>query len=335
MRIGLTYDLRDEYLQLGLSPEETAEFDSHQTIEAIESVLRSLGHQTERIGNVHALVRRLAEGTPPWDLVFNIAEGLYGFGREAQVPALLDAFQICYTFSDALVMAITLHKGMTKRVVRDLGIPTPDFAVIEELRALDDLRLPYPLFAKPVATGTSVGITARSRVHTPEQLHVVCRELLEKFTQPVLVETYLPGRELTVGIVGSGDQARVLGVMEVFLLKDAEPDVYSYLNKVGYETKVRYGLAEDSTAQQAREYALKAWKGLGCRDGGRVDFRCDRQGNVSFVEINPLAGLHPVHSDLVILCRLAGIKYETLIESILTSACGRAASASSQLRAST
>lgn len=333
MRIGLTYDLRDEYLQLGLTLEETAEFDSNQTIQAIESALRTLGHQTDRIGNVHALIRRLAEGAPPWDLVFNIAEGLYGFGREAQVPALLDATQIPYTFSDALVMAITLHKGMTKRIVRDLGIPTPDFAVIEKLDALDHLRLPYPLFAKPVATGTSVGISARSLINSPDQLHGICRELLERFRQPVLIETYLPGRELTVGIVGSGDHARVLGAMEVFLLADAEPGVYSYLNKARYETQVRYDLAEDSIAQQASEFALTVWKGLGCRDGGRVDFRCDAQGNVSFVEINPLAGLHPIHSDLVILCRLAGIEYATLIELILTSACERIPSASSQLRA--
>lgn len=333
MRIGLTYDLRDEYLRLGFSKEETAEFDSYETIDAIETALRALGHQTDRIGNVHALMKRLAEDGPQWDLVFNIAEGLYGFGREAQVPALLDACQIQYTFSDALVMAITLHKGMTKRVIRDLGVPTPEFAVIDDLRALDHLRLPYPLFAKPVATGTSVGISARSRVHNPQQLRDVCRDLLEKFRQPVLVETYLPGRELTVGIVGSGDRARVLGVMEVFLLEDAEPGVYSYLNKAGYETKVRYGLADDSAAQQAREYALKVWQGLGCRDGGRVDFRCDAQGNVNFVEINPLAGLHPIHSDLVILCRLAGIEYASLVEWILTSACERAASVSRQLPA--
>jgi D-alanine-D-alanine ligase len=333
MRIGLTYDLRDEYLQLGFSPEETAEFDSHQTIEAMESVLRALGHQTDRIGNVHALVRRIAKDGPQWDLVFNIAEGLYGFGREAQVPALLEACQIPYTFSDAMVMAITLHKGMTKRIVRDLGIPTPDFAVIEDLRALDDVGLPYPLFAKPVATGTSIGISARSRVHSMEQLRAICRDLLERVRQPVLVETYLPGRELTVGVVGTGERARVLGVMEVFLLEDAEPGVYSYLNKARYETQVRYALAEDSIAGQARELALKVWKGLGCRDGGRVDFRCDAQGNVSFVEINPLAGLHPVHSDLVILCRLAGIEYAALIEMIVASASDRAASASSKLRA--
>ena len=333
MRIGLTYDLRDEYLRLGFSKEETAEFDSDETVDALETALHALGHQTDRIGNVHALMKRLAEGGSRWDLVFNIAEGLYGFGREAQVPALLDACQIQYTFSDALVMAITLHKGMTKRVVRDLGVPTPEFAVIDEPLKLDDLRLPFPLFAKPVAAGTSVGISARSRVHDLQQLRAVCRDLLEKFRQPVLVETYLPGRELTVGIVGSGDQARVLGVMEVFLLEDAEPGVYSYLNKAAYETKVRYDLAEDSIAQRAREYALKAWKGLGCRDGGRVDFRCDAQGNVSFVEINPLAGLHPIHSDLVILCRLAGIEYASLIEMILASACERAAGASSHLRA--
>jgi D-alanine-D-alanine ligase len=130
MRVGITYDLRDDYLAMGLSDEETAEFDRIDTIEAIESALQGLGFETDRIGNIRRLTSRLASGDR-WDMVFNIAEGVQGFGREAQVPALLDAYEIPYTFSDALVLALTLHKGMTKRVIRDMGIPTPDFAVIE------------------------------------------------------------------------------------------------------------------------------------------------------------------------------------------------------------
>ena len=119
---------------------------------------------------------------------------------------------------------------------------------------------------------------------------------------------------------------------EVFLLQEAEQGVYSYLNKAKYETRVRYALAEDKTGEQAKELALRVWKGLGCRDGGRVDFRCDAEGRVSFVEINPLAGLHPVHSDLVILCRLAGIEYTTLINWILTATLERTADVKSSLQ---
>ncbi|MBE0557918.1 MAG: D-alanine--D-alanine ligase, partial [Proteobacteria bacterium] len=130
MKIGMTYDLRDDYLAEGYGEEETAEFDHPKTIAAIEEALNDLDYETDRIGHIRALAMRLVAGER-WDLVFNIAEGLRGFGREAQVPALLDAYDIPYTFSDPLLLTLTLHKGMTKRVIRDLRIPTPAFAVIE------------------------------------------------------------------------------------------------------------------------------------------------------------------------------------------------------------
>jgi D-alanine-D-alanine ligase len=162
MRVGLTYDLRAEYLAAGFGDEETAEFDRPDTVEAIEHALLSLGHHPVRIGHVRQLVERLARGER-WDLVFNFAEGMYGIGREAQVPAVLDAYQIPYTFSDPLVMSLSLHKGMTKQVVRAAGIPTPDFAVVHDVADLDRLDLPFPVFAKPVAEGTGKGINATSR----------------------------------------------------------------------------------------------------------------------------------------------------------------------------
>ena len=130
LKVGLTYDLRDDYLKEGYSLEETAEFDLPDTIDAIEKVILDNGYEACRIGNIKALIRSLAAGER-WDLVFNIAEGLHGFGREAQIPALLDAYKIPYTFSDPLGQALTLHKGMTKHIVRSLGIPTPDFAVVD------------------------------------------------------------------------------------------------------------------------------------------------------------------------------------------------------------
>jgi D-alanine-D-alanine ligase len=148
----------------------------------------------------------------------------------------------------------------------------------------------------------------------------VCHDLLHWYRQPVLVETFLPGRELTVGIVGTGTQARALGVMEVVLLKEAEPEVYSYANKALYETRVQYRLVQGSLATQAMQIALQTWQGLGCRDGGRVDLRCDRYGMPSFLEVNPLPGLHPEHSDLPILCGLLDIDYAELLTMILESA---------------
>ena len=156
MRIGITYDLRDDYLAMGYGLEETAEFDRADTIEAIEGALRQLRHRPERIGNIRELARRLVAGER-WDLVFNIAEGVKGMGREAQVPALLEAYEIPYTFSDTLVNALTLHKGMAKRVVRDAGVPTAPFAIVEEPADIRDVGLPFPLFAKPAGEGTGKG----------------------------------------------------------------------------------------------------------------------------------------------------------------------------------
>lgn len=322
MRTGLTYDLRDDYLAEGYSAEETLEFDRKDTIDSIEHTLRDLGYLTDRIGNIKSLVRRLASGDR-WDIVFNIAEGVAGFGREAQVPAILDAYGIPYTFSDPLILTLTLHKGMTKHIIRDLGIPTPDFTVIENEGDIESVAMSFPLFAKPVAEGTSKGITAASKITSRERLFHVCRTLLTTFRQPVIVERFLPGREFTVGIVGTGTDAVALGVMEVHLKENAEKEVYSSINKENCEELIEYRLVDDSTAQKARETALAAWRGLGCRDAGRVDIRADGEGTPNFLEVNPLAGLHPEHSDLPIICNLAGIAYCTLISMIMDSALKR------------
>ena len=326
MRIGLTYDLRDHYLAAGYDAEEVAEFDSIDTIDAIAGALGRGGFAVDRIGTIRQLAQRLVAGER-WELVFNIAEGLKGVGREAQVPALLDAYDIPYVFSDPLVMALTLHKGMAKRVVRDSGVPTAPFAVVETMADLAALDLPFPLFAKPVAEGTGKGVTPASRVASPTALRKVCRQLLNRYRQPVLVETFLPGREFTVGIVGTGPAAEPIAVLEVLLTERAEAGVYSYVNKEECESRVVYKLIDDAEAQEAAEVALAAWRTLGCRDGGRVDLRQDAQGRAMFLEVNPLAGLHPTHSDLPIMCSQAGIAYDALIGRILESAlrrCGRA-----------
>lgn len=322
MKIGITYDLRQYYLSQGMGEEETAEFDSPVTIESIDTTLRELGHVTDRIGNIRNLTTRLAAGDH-WDLVFNIAEGIRGFGREAQVPALLEAYNIPYTFSDPLVLSLTLHKAMTKHVIRDLGVPTADFAVVETLQDVDRVNLAFPLLAKPVAEGSGKGIDATSKITNTAQLTDVCGKLLQTYNQPVLVERFLPGREFTVGIVGTGDQSQSIGVIEVSLNKQAEPDVYSYHNKEKYERLVDYVLVTDETARAAERVALAAWVGLGCRDAGRLDIRCDDNGIPNFIEVNPLAGINPDRSDLCIIAGLVGITYQELIDSILTSAMSR------------
>jgi D-alanine-D-alanine ligase len=325
MRIGLTYDLRSEYLALGYSEEETAEFDREETVQGIETALQRLGHEPDRIGNLRQLVMRLAQGDR-WDLVFNIAEGLHGIGREAQVPALLDAYAIPYTFSDPLVLSLTLHKGLTKRVVRDAGIPTCDFDVISSPAEACGVRFAAPYFIKPVAEGTGKGISSESIVRRKKDLPEACRRILEAHRQPALVERYLPGREFTVGIAGTGAAAQVIGTMEVLLLPGAEPGAYSYQNKEKYEDRVQYRFVqpqENSLIAAVEDIALRAWRTLGCRDAGRMDLRCDQKGRPQFMEVNPLAGLHPVRSDLCIICSMAGISYDQLIERIVASAAAR------------
>jgi D-alanine-D-alanine ligase len=325
LRIGLTYDLRSEYLALGYTEEETAEFDREETVASLASALQRLGHTTDRIGNIQQLVKRLAQGHR-WDLVFNIAEGMHGIGREAQVPAVLDAYGIPYTFSDPLVMSLTLHKGMTKRVVRDAGIPTPDFIEVEIASEAETTPFGPPYFVKPVAEGTGKGISHNSIVRRRKDLPEACRQLLEAFRQPVLIERFLPGREFTVGIAGTGHRAQVLGTMEVLLLPDAEPAVYSYHNKENYEALVRYRLMrpdEDPLIAAVEDVALRAWRILGCRDAGRLDLRCDQKDRPQFMEVNPLAGLHPERSDLPIICSLAGLSFDGLLARIMESAAER------------
>lgn len=322
MNVGLVYDLRSEYLAEGYSEEETAEFDKEDTIEALRLGLETLGFEVEAIGSAKSLVAALAKGRR-WDLVFNIAEGLHGPGREALVPALLDAYQIPYTFSDPLVMALCLDKAACKRQVRDLGLPTPDFALVRTEKDVAGVRLPYPVFAKPVAEGTGKGICAASKATDRKELTAVCRALLKRFKQPVLVEEYLPGREFTVGIAGTGELARPLGVMEVALSRQAEPGAYSYSNKANFETLVEYLPVDGPEAAEAAQLALDVWRGLHCRDGGRVDIRLDASGRANFLEVNPLAGLNPKISDLPILCSMNGVSYQDLLRMIVQSALER------------
>src|SRR5690606_19969738 len=227
--------------------------------------------------------------------------------------------RIRYVFSDPLVCALTLHKAVCKRVLRDLGLPTPDFRLVERQADVAAIDLPFPLFAKPVAEGTSKGVDADSKVIDRAGLAAVCDRLLATHRQPVLVEGFLPGREFTVGIVGSAADAEAIAVLEVELLDGADREVYTQRNKEDCEELVRYHLADGPIASEAKALALAAWAGIGCRDGGRVDLRQGPDGRLQVLELNPLPGLHPTHSDLPIMARLAGIGYVELIGRILHS----------------
>jgi D-alanine-D-alanine ligase len=316
LRIALCYDLKADYLAAGFAPADVMEFDEEETVACLEAALRQLGHRTERVGRGIELARRLAAGER-WDLVFNLAEGVRGRSREAQVPAVCEMFDQPYTFSDPLTCAVTLDKSLAKRVVRDHGLPTAPFVVVERPEDAAAVDLPLPLFAKPVAEGSSKGVTRLSRIETRDELVAACAELIGTFRQPVLVESFLPGREMTVGIVGNNGDSRVLGVLEVAFRAGAD-SAYTALNKREYETWIDYSMLDgEPLAQWARELALASYHALGCRDLARVDLRCDAAGEPCFLEVNPLPGMHPTYSDLPILAGRAGIPYAELVGQVI------------------
>jgi D-alanine-D-alanine ligase len=308
VRIGLTYNLKPAGAELAVADNDRfEEFDSVETIEALEFAIRAAGHEPIRLGwgleMIEALQREHVEG------VFNIAEGVGGRGRESQVPAVLEMLGIPCTGSDALVIALTLDKALAKIVARSAGIATAPWFVNDAPKPLT-----FPLFAKPAAEGSSMGITDRSLCHDQEELDAAI-ERLSKYGA-VLVEEFLPGDEFTVGIIGG----EVLGVMQVLPRGDDKEFIYSLDVKRDYLNLVDYRLVD---APDVAEVALQVWRAFGLRDVTRIDVRRDRHGLANFVEVNPLPGVHPINSDLVILARLAGISHPELIRHIVEAAVKR------------
>jgi D-alanine-D-alanine ligase len=299
--------------------DETAEFDKQETIDAIEKSLNLMGYETEPIGNTFQLIEALAAGKK-WDIVFNIAEGLYGDGRESVVPAILDQYKIPYVFSGPVIMGLSLNKHLAKLVVAASGVPVSPGRLISKLSELEKCNLNFPLFVKPVSEGTGKGITEKSLVHAESELLKMVDWILTEFHQPALVEEYLPGREFTVGVVGYGEEARTIGGMEVMCANNLP---YSVEVKENYQNYCSYKPLDANIEGECRAVALSAWKALDAVDAGRVDLKADRHGKICFIEANPLAGLNPVHSDLPILSRMYGIEYQTLIEMIMKAAIKR------------
>jgi D-alanine-D-alanine ligase len=319
MKVGLTYDLRSWYIDRGYSMDETAEFDKQETVDALENSLRLMGHETEPVGNAFQLIEALAAGKR-WDIVFNIAEGLYGDGRESVVPAILDQYKIPYVFSGPVIMGLSLNKHLAKLVAASAGVPVSPGYLVTELKDIDKFNLKYPLFVKPVSEGTGKGITEKSLVNSSLELEKMVKWILDEFRQPALVEEYLPGREFTVGIVGYGEDAKAIGGMEVMTINNLP---YSMEVKENYQNYCSYKPLDSDIADECKSVALSAWKALDAVDAGRIDLKADRNGRICFIEANPLAGLNPVHSDLPILARMYGIEYQILLEMIMKAALRR------------
>ncbi|MBU0709997.1 MAG: ATP-grasp domain-containing protein [Candidatus Omnitrophica bacterium] len=325
MRIGIAYDLKSEYLHLeALDGEYVEEFDAPQTIEAISRVLEDNGFEVSKLGGGLDIVERIKEKKP--DFVFNITEGYRGRNREAHIPCILEMLNIPYSGSDVLTLSLTLDKIMTKKIAHYARIPTPRYVIVDSMRGLENIGdgLEFPLISKPAWEGSSKGIYNRSLVYDKLSLEKNLVSLFEKYPdQPLIVEEYIKGREFTVGIIGNQNPS-ILGIMEIRNKAKAGCDfLYSLEVKRNWENEAEYispPEIPEALKRQFRQYAKSAFVEFGCRDFARIDFRLSQDNRIYLLEINPLPGLSPISSDLVIMEKLLGISYEQLILSILKSA---------------
>jgi len=320
-----------------------AEFDKKETIQAIQTAIESEGHSTRFLSADYSLLDTLRKYRP--DICFNIAEGIMGDSRESQVPAILEMLRIPYTASRVLANAVGLDKTMTKRVWRDHHIPTAQFQEFNHWREPIDPDLHYPLFVKPACEGTGMGMDAGSIVNNESELRERVRWVVESYHQAALVESYLPGREFTVGVLGRADAARWtrmphlysardgfhrFPILEVDNGKSITPGVYGHQAK-----SLNYGEAgipdfycpaqvDPELAEELSRLAIRAHQAIGSLDVSRVDVRLDADGHPLLLEINTLPGLCPGFSDLCVLANAEGLSYDDLILEILYLGASRA-----------
>ena len=328
MKIGLTYDLKNDVLVSQNQPEDALEeYDSLETVGSIASALEAIGHRVLKLGGGREFLNNILQEDV--DLVFNIAEGRGTFrSREAQVPGVLEMLDITYTGSDPQCLAICLDKPLTKKLVALVGVATPRWQIIAnrfQLGEIDWRDFPFPAFIKPAFEGSSKGIRVRSRIKNAREANETALALLERYQQPVMVEEFIAGDEITVGVVGNSPP-RILGIMRVLPREKNDYFVYSLEVKRDWERLVDYecpARLEATVLERINDSSLKAFQALGCRDLSRLDFRLSRDGTPYFLEINPLPGLNPKSGDIVIMAKKMGWTYEGLISAILEAALKR------------
>ena len=328
MKIGLAYDLKDEVPLNREQPDDALEeYDSPETVEAIASVLESLGHSVSRLSGGRKFIDNILRNDV--DFVFNIAEGRGTYrSREAQIPALMETLDIPYSGSDPQCLAVCLDKPLTKRIVETAGIRTPRWQLITNKKELSELcrdSFPLPAFVKPAFEGSSKGVRISGRVETSEQMDRGTGALLEQYRQPVMVEEFIPGDEVTVGIVGNLPP-KIIGMMRILPRKRSDYFIYSLEVKRDWQNQVEYECPAQLKArilQKIADFSLKVFETLGCRDVARIDFKLDREGMPYFLEINPLPGLNPKSSDLPIMAAKMGWDYQKLVSSIFRAALER------------
>jgi D-alanine-D-alanine ligase len=325
--VGLTFDLREEQVaDADAPPDFYGEFDTVENINHLERAIAAGGYEVVRIGNLARLAEFLVKGGRV-DLVFNMAEGMWGRSREGHVPSLLEAYRIPYTGSDPLSASLGLDKSMAKRLWQAEGLPTAPFALINRLEECDraeDVLPAYPFFVKPAYEGTSKGIGEESVVYSAQTLRERVRYLLATYRQPVLVETLLPGTEYTVGILGGGDRARPVGVVQVKAVSAS--GVNGFLDKEHWDRYISdhfIPVGPSPFADQLSDLALSGYRALGCQDVGRVDLRCDAAGQPQLLEVNPIPGFHPTHAAITTIGRFAGMSYEALVHEVIDHASRR------------
>ena len=325
LRVGFAYNVkRIKPTDDGMEDSE-AEYDSPSTLQAIREAIASWGHEVIDLEANPELPTVLA--VTPLDLVFNIAEGFKGRNREAQVPSLLELLDIPYTGSDPATLSLALDKALAKKIVRQHGIHTPNFQIFTTGKErLNREFTDFPLMVKPVAEGSSKGVVSKSVVQNEAELRDVVREMVSKYQQPALVEEYIRGREFTVGLLGER-RPRVLPPMEIVFVDTDDPNpVYSFQHKLDWNDRIRYDVPaklEPNQTEKLRTAARGAFMALGCRDVARIDFKMDARGRFYFLECNPLPGLTPGWSDLVLIAQGAGMDYRALIGEILSGAIRR------------
>ena len=321
MKIGLTFDLRPEDGRTYVcGNDHGVEWDKMSTIRHLEAAITGLGHKTVLIGNIHHVLSDI-ETINVLDLVFNICEGVGAMSREGQVPAILDALGMPYTFADPLTMCMCLHKMITKRMLMQWGISTPTAVLAGSVEELNELHLPrFPIIVKPAHEGTSIGIDSGAVVYNQKELAARVDFILTTYRQCALIEEFITGKEITVGILGTGLDARVMG-SAVINVKNTGLAVYGVYEKESCEELVTYEVT--TPGEEVADLALNAYRIMGCRDAGRVDLITCNKGHPTVLEVNPLPGLHPSHSDLPIIAKGVGLGYDQMIENILLSASKR------------
>ncbi len=317
--VGITYDSYDDGLHNQVD-ERFAQADKPVTIAAVSDWLTHAGFNAVHIGGIRSLVSFLAEGNDI-AFVFNSCAGFYGVGHESQVAALLEAARIPYTFSDPIALTIAQDKHLAKTVAQSLGIKTAPWRRIRELTDIHGKWPTFPLCIKPATLGDSIGVHDHSVTFNESEAAIATKRILETFGVPALIEEYLPGDEYTVGILGSGRDACFVGAMRVSQACFKKYPIYTFENKSQFDGRTIYERVEDfAVLETLRRYSLMLWREIGGRDAGRMDFKVDNEGDICFLEVNCLPGLHPISSDLVNLCLMHGVSYDALLSSIIARA---------------